>query len=123
LKFFAALRKPQVALPLIAVTLVLAFVIKGTYGLVGMAAGLIAAAFNLWALAGILKLGSEAAVAGPKGPKVATAFIVFAFFCKLPVFILLGLFTKRLGDPAPGCFLVGVGLVYSAVVGSALASS
>jgi len=100
--------------------LVASALIAGTNGLAGLAMGIAGSAFNLWALKAIIGLAtpySETEIARRKG----TFLIVLAFLVKLPVFIALGLVANHLGGHAPGCFLLGLALVYLALVGWVLA--
>lgn len=50
-------------------------------------------------------------------PKLAAAFVLLVFFCKLPLFLLAARCAYLVGEPAPGWFLWGLGWVYSALVG------
>lgn len=86
-----------------------------------MACGIVGSSFNLGALWWIIGLGSKA-VGTSKGERMGAAAIVIAFFAKLPVFIGLGILCQRVGQPALSCFLIAIGLVYSTVIGLALAS-
>jgi hypothetical protein len=88
----------------------------------GLACGIGGSAFNLSALWWMIGLGSKAN-ATEKGQRLGAGLIVLGFFAKLPVFIALGFLSQRIGPPAFSCFLVAIGLVYSAVIGWALASS
>lgn len=95
-------------------------VFGGGKGLAGFALGLAASAFNLWALRAIVGLGARHAQS-EETVRVSSALIVIAFFAKLPAFVLLGGWAWRIAGAAPTCFLVALGLVYSAFVGWALA--
>ena len=107
-----------------AAALLLTAVISATVGrikgLEGFILGTAGSAFNLWALWAIIGVASRSAAAG-QPPRRGTFVIVLAFLVKLPVFIALGLLANRIGGAAPTCFLAGIGLVYSALVGWALA--
>ena len=99
-----------------------AYLFGGVSGLQGAALGLCATGFSIGALWWIIRLstGSEA---GPKRTPVGTSLVVLAFFVKLPLFLALGTLAHRIGGHAPGCFLLGLALVYFALVGWALAQS
>ncbi len=97
---------------------------------IGISLGILAASFNLWAM--WLMIGAfgrmmnekmEDDSVEAKRARIASALIVLAFFSKLPIFLALSMLTRHLGDGALTCFLVGIGLVYSALVGWALAPS
>lgn len=99
----------------------IAFVAGGSRGFVGMSLGIIGASTNLWALWAVIGLASSRFVTGNQSGQGA-AFIVLAFFFKLPFFIALGLLSYHLGPPTLTCFLWGVALVYCGVVGWSVAS-
>lgn len=101
------------------VAMTAAYFVSGPNGLAGMSLGIFATLFNLWALSKIIGLVGNAA---PKGQpeRLGAIWTVLAFFVKLPLFVALGIVSQRIGGGAPGCFLVGLGLVYSALVGWAL---
>ncbi len=102
--------------------MLLSFVFAGSTGLIGMAVGLAGTTFNTWALWGAIRLLGKAH--GRKDPgRFGAFFIVLAFLVKLPVIVLLGMMMQRLGGAAPSCFLVGLLLVYSALIGWAMAQS
>lgn len=98
-----------------------AFGFGGLKGLEGLTLGAVGSLFNLGALWAIIRLVS-AFVSAPKAEIRGTFVIVLAFLVKLPLFIGMGVLANRIGGPAMGCFLVGVALVYSALVGWMLAS-
>ncbi len=97
---------------------------------IGMALGIGGATFNLWAiwlmtgaLGRLMKDPSEDFKIETKKAKIASVLIVLAFFSKLPIFLSFAIITRRVGPPALTCFLVGVGLVYFALIGWTLAKS
>ena len=104
---------------LIAVGLSAAF--YGPKGATGMLMGMAGSFINLWAFWMIIKLASNM-FASEQRATLGASFIVFAFFAKLPIFFALWLLSRRVGDPAPSCFLIGLGLVYCGAVGWSLAS-
>jgi hypothetical protein len=89
--------------------------------MIGMAVGLCGTSFNLWAWWACIGLLSQVPEKH-RFAKLASAFVVVAFFAKIPLLVALWLFAKHVGDPAPGFFLLGLGLVYSTLVGWSLAS-
>lgn len=106
-----------------AVALVVgAYLLGGMTGLQGALLGLAATGFSIAALWWIIRL-STGGVLGPKRTPVGTTLVVLAFFVKLPLFIALGTLAHRVGGNAPACFLLGLALVYFALVGWALAQS
>ena len=89
-------------------------------GQAGYALGLLGTGFSVAALWGVVKLvGRSATPDAP--PSRGTAVVVLAFLVKLPLFVGAGVLAHRLGGRAPTCFLVGLGLVYFALVAWALA--
>jgi hypothetical protein len=112
--------------PLIGVSaaalVVCAFAFGGPTALQGALLGLAATGFSIGALWWIIRLSSSGQ-AGPKRTPVGTTLVVLAFFVKLPLFIALGALAHRIGGHAPACFLMGLALVYFALVGWALAQS
>jgi hypothetical protein len=104
------------------VAVALTAIFGGVLGLAGVLLGLVGSAFNLWALWAVIRLcGKLIETQKPEGR--GTFIVVLAFFVKLPLFIVVGTLSYRLGGAAPACFLVGVALVYSALVGWVLAQS
>lgn len=82
----------------------------------GMALGLAGTAFCVIALWGMIKMLGRT-YEDVKQARFATGLLVLAFFAKLPVYMALGMLAQRLGGPAPTCFLLGLALVYCALVG------
>jgi hypothetical protein len=104
------------------IAVAVAFGFRGITGGEGMALGLAGAGFSVTALWMIIKqLGRSAA--DSRRAKFAAIITVIAFFAKLPIYMLLGMIAHAIGGGAPTCFLLGVGLVYFALVGWALAQS
>jgi hypothetical protein len=90
-------------------------VVGGRAGLMGAGLGLVATLLNNWGLWGAVKLmGASAPAEG--AVRAGTVLTVTAFLLKLPVFLLLGMMTLRIGGAAPACFLLGLALVYSATI-------
>lgn len=102
------------------VALIVASSLKGPIGAEGMALGLAISAFNLCALWGVIRLMGRASESNPR-PTFGTVLVVLAFFVKLPVFVLGLTYARSLGEGALTCFLLGVALVYSALILWALA--
>ncbi len=92
----------------------------GFRGLGGYSLGLFATGFGIavwWFVTGIVCHGVER---GAK-PMFGTIMIVLAFMCKLPVFLVAANLAIKMGGEARGCFIGGLGLVYSCLVGRGLA--
>lgn len=102
--------------------LVLSYSIGGPLALAGMALGLFATGFSVIALWMVVRMIGRAAPEGA-APRLGAMATVLAFLVKLPLFIVLGMLTQRIGGPAAPCFLMGLGLVYLGLIGWALASS
>jgi|DewCreStandDraft_4_1066084.scaffolds.fasta_scaffold203845_2 hypothetical protein len=100
----------------------LSFLIAGEVALAGMALGLVGTGFSILALWWVVRLTGGLAPLGA-APRFGASLTILAFLVKLPLFIALGFLAHRLGGPAPGAFLLGLGLVYFALVGWALASN
>jgi hypothetical protein len=95
-------------------------VLAGDKGVKGAALGLGATGFNILALWAIVRLLGYSFQKGSP-PRLGASLSVIAFFIKLPLFIAFGVLAQRIGGPAPACFLAGLALVYSCLVGWALA--
>lgn len=89
-------------------------------GLIGMALGLFAAAFGLFATWQVIQLTS-AGFAATARARLGAFVIVLAFLAKLPLYVGAGSIVHSLGGVAPACFLAGVAVVYLAAVKWALA--
>lgn len=98
----------------------IAYFIGGQKGAIGMSLGIVGTAFHLWALWRICVLSGEAAVIGARA-KFGAAVAILAFFMKIPVLMVLSNLTEKLGGMAHSCFLSGLGVVYCAMIGWALA--
>jgi hypothetical protein len=84
-----------------------------------MALGLAGVSFNNWALWRII--GLIGGKAESKRPRWGAWMTVLAFFVKLPIVIAAGFLALSLGSASMTCFLVGLGLVYCALLGWAIA--
>lgn len=92
------------------------FVWQGTLAIAGLALGLFATTFSLvflWlAVLQTGKLAAENAKTYRGGVVVGLGFLI-----KLPLFVGLGMVAQGLGGVAPTWFLIGLGVVYFALVG------
>lgn len=102
------------------IAIAIAYASSSLFGAAAMALGIVGAAANLAATWGIIRLGAKY-FASEETPRWGSAFLVAAFYCKLPLFIGLGYLAFQLGDLGRPCFLSGVGLVYLLLVGRVLA--
>jgi hypothetical protein len=96
------------------------YLFGGDRGLLGGLLGLVGTAFNNWGLWQAIRLIGGAQGQNPLRPGEAL-FATAAFLTKLPLFIILAWTALRVGGPAIPCFLLGLGLVYCATFGWALA--
>ncbi|MCW5943150.1 MAG: hypothetical protein KIS66_13025 [Fimbriimonadaceae bacterium] len=94
----------------------------GPKGAAGVAIGIAATGFGLFALWRVMRLLGDTCGDRKTPPREALGAIA-ALLLKFPV--LFGGFAaaRALGDGAPPCFLGGLGLVYSALIVWALAAS
>lgn len=53
----------------------------------------------------------------PAAKRLGTTYVIFLFLVKVPVFVALSLLARRVGGAAIPCFVAGIGLVYSALIG------
>jgi hypothetical protein len=84
--------------------------------------GIIATAFSIAVIWGLILIstGSPPTTAGARA---TTVVIVIAFLLKAPILISFWGLASAAGESARSCFLIGLGLVYCALVGWALARS
>jgi heme/copper-type cytochrome/quinol oxidase subunit 1 len=94
----------------------ISYAVAGNLGAIGMACGILGTAFNMFALWLIVRLLGGTMADRPL-PKFGAFATVVMFLIKLPVLILLGFAMQRLGEVALTHFLIGLGLVYFALVG------
>ena len=73
------------------------------------------------ALGRLMAADSDDVLISTKKARISSVLMICAFLAKLPVFMGLAIFTRNLGGQAMGCFLIGVALVYSALIWWALA--
>lgn len=96
--------------------IITSYLVGGSLAALGMAAGLAGTAFNMVALWLIIRLLGNAMADKPQA-KFGAFTTVVMFLIKLPVLVLLGFAMQRLGAVALNHFLIGLGLVYFALVG------
>ena len=119
MRFGAVIRDWRFLAFLVAIFLGFAWAKGGDTGLAGMAIGLAGVSFNVWALWGMVRYIGRT-FANERTTKLGTFVIMLLFFMKLPILIGLVLVTRRLGGAAPSCFLGGLALVYSTLIGWAV---
>ncbi|MFN8221236.1 MAG: hypothetical protein U0S12_14025 [Fimbriimonadales bacterium] len=93
----------------------------GVKALQGFGLGFGGAAFNLVVLALVVGALGDAYRRSAQ-PRRAGLMLGLAFLAKLPIYVALGMVALRLGDTAPPCFLAGVALVYSLLIGWAMSA-
>ncbi len=96
--------------------------VSGERGAYGMALGLFGATFSILALWGVVRLLGDWCRDRPPSPGMQLVLFV-AFLLKIPLLWVAWLVAGRIGGMAPSCFLMGLALVYSALVGWVLAQS
>jgi hypothetical protein len=101
---------------------VLAYVFGGQKGLFGMFLGLGSTAFNIVSFRFALWVVGRT-VKETKKTDSASIFGVMALFVKLPVWCLCAMIAQKAGGVVLNCFLLGLGLVYCAAIGWALAKN
>ncbi len=89
------------------------------FGAQGYGMGLFGTAFSVIILK--LTVGLAASASGSQRAGKGSVFIVLAFLIKLPLFVGLAFMAHRLGGAAEPWFLGGLGLVYCALIGWAVA--
>lgn len=114
-------RIPLIIASLLVLGAFVVWLISGPTALLGYGIGVAGTSFNLGALWGVIRLGSKAWNT-EKAPRIGAALVLIGFFVKLPILVALIWWVQKIGSPAPGGFLAGLGLVYSAMVGWAQAS-
>jgi hypothetical protein len=117
----AIFHSPQVFAGVSILCASLAYISRGQNAATGFLFGWFATLFCmvvLWLVIGIL-----ARSALNEQPPPGAAWIIAAFFIKLPVFVMSAKMVNAMGGQAPTFFLLGLGLVYSWLIGWALAKS
>ncbi|MEQ1822811.1 MAG: hypothetical protein ABL949_09885 [Fimbriimonadaceae bacterium] len=89
-------------------------------GLYGMAAGISATSFSLIALWWVIGIVARP-LSAPSQSRWRVLFIIFCFLLKIPILGGAWALVQRLSGVAPAHFLAGLFLVYSYMVGWALA--
>ena len=113
--------KPALLFTLISlVATILAFAFKGRIGAEGMALGIVGSLINLGALWGIIRLIGSVVTDNATG-KLGAFLTVLAFLMKMPIFVGMAFAARALGPSATSCFLLGIALVYFAMIGWVLA--
>ncbi|HXH60312.1 MAG TPA: hypothetical protein VNI20_03040 [Fimbriimonadaceae bacterium] len=92
-----------------------ALVFSGWRGLVSIALGMVGTAVFLWGTWIIVRVFSEASQR-PGKKRIRTPIMVLALLLKIPLVYAGWIVALKLGPFGPGWFLVGLGLVYCAVV-------
>lgn len=111
-----AFRSPWFWLVGSVIAISISYAVAGSLGAIGMACGLVGTAFNMFALWLIVRLLGNTMADKPQARFGAFATVVM-FLIKLPVLFLLGFAMRSLGAIALDHFLIGLGLVYFALVG------
>lgn len=109
-------RDPKAWLFASVIAVAISYAVGGQLAAVGMACGILGTAFNMFALWLIIRLLGGTMADRPL-PRFGAFVTVVMFLIKLPVLILLGFAMQRLGSEALNHFLIGLGLVYFALVG------
>lgn len=99
-----------------AFLLLFAFLVQGSLATQGLALGLGATTFGIVLLWLAVKQTGRLAEQNAK-PYRGGVVIGLGFLIKLPLFVGCGMLAQALGGPAPTWFLIGLGVVYSALVG------
>lgn len=115
-------RRPIAYLGVAALATVLAASLRGAPGAAGMALGTLSSAFGLLALWRVVRLLGDSCGDRKTPPKEAL-IAVAALLLKFPVLFGGFAMAKAIGAAAPTCFILGLGLVYSALIVWALAAS
>lgn len=115
-------RRPAAYVGGAAVATVMAAGLRGPAGAAGVALGIVASAFGLFALWRVVRLLGDSC-GDRKTPPTETLVAVSALLLKFPV-LFGGFATARaMGEAAATCFIGGLGLVYCALIVWALAAS
>jgi hypothetical protein len=110
-------RRPLTEAAIASIGALIAYVCGGGTGyLLGFGATL----FGMLASWGIIRMiGNLGERDAP--PRLGAILVAIGFLIKLPIWVLAGLATQRLGGAHIPCFLAGLALVYFGTVGRALA--
>lgn len=96
--------------------LLFAYVLQGSLAVQGLGLGLGATTFGIVMLWLAVKQTGRLAEREAK-PYRGGVVVGLGFLIKLPLFVGCGMLAQGLGGPAPTWFLIGLGVVYSALVG------
>jgi O-antigen/teichoic acid export membrane protein len=108
--------RPTWFIILAAILATASVMIKGLVGLGLFFMGVVLTAFFIFATWRAIQLFTSFVQAGKKPmPTMMSLFIALGF--KLPIFVMLGLWLRDAEITLQACFLLGLGLVYSWVVG------
>jgi hypothetical protein len=102
--------------------LICSYVFWGNKGLFGMVLGLGGTGFSMLALWGILAIAGRSIKETAKTDGAAV-FAATAFLLKLPIWSISAMIAQKVGGVTLNCFLGGIALVYSLIIGLVLASS
>ena len=117
----ARLKRIALCMILLAIGLLGSWQFGGVTGIKGMGLGLTGTSISILGLWMVVRLCGVAAPSGASA-RIGAAFSVLVFLVKLPIFIFCGLMAHRVGGNAYLAFLIGLGLVYLALVGWSLAN-
>lgn len=98
------------------------YVFWGDKGLFGMVLGLFGTGFSMLALWFILGIAGKS-IKETAQTDGAAVFAACAFLMKLPIWAICAMIAQKMGGPTLNCFLGGIALVYSLIIGLVLASS
>ena len=102
--------------------LIVSYAFWGNKGLFGMVLGLGGTGFSMIALWGILAIAGKS-IKETAQTDGAAIFAAVAFLMKLPIWAISAMIAQKAGGPTLNCFLGGIALVYSCIIGLVLASS
>ena len=97
----------------------------GPNGAIGMALGILGTAGNMAAIywmGGLIGLAASDSGEEEK-PSLGSTLTVIAFLAKLPILVFMGMYVQKLSPVAHTCFLLGLGLVYCAMIWWAVATT
>ncbi len=120
LTFFERLFTLRSMIAICILAVVVAAIVGGQKGAIGMSLGIVGTSFHLWALWRLCVLSGAVAPAGPKA-QLGAILSILAFFMKIPVLMVISNAMQKLGGQAHSCFLSGLGVVYCLMIGWALA--
>lgn len=98
------------------------YIFWGPKGIYGMSLGLFGTGFSMIALWGILAVAGKS-IKETAQTDGAAVFAAAAFLMKLPIWSVCAMIAQKAGGPTLNCFLAGIALVYSCIIGLVIASS